>query len=102
VSRAYKNVWHRPVEGLAPGESGDLELSAEDEAQYLGWGRLEIVPVEYEVTGPRRVSGCEPGEKFSAAFPQHTEAMLIAAGHIEPAKAAKPKAAKSKPADKGA
>lgn len=96
MSRTYKNVWHRPVADIAAGKMGELDLTAQEEAQLLEWGRLEVVPVEYEVVGPRRVAGCEPGERFTAGYPQPIEAMLIQAGHIEPVK--KPSKAAS---DKG-
>jgi hypothetical protein len=95
VKRRYLNVWHRPVQGIEPGKEGELELTAQEEADYLGRGRLEVVPVEYEVVGPRRVSGCAPGEKFKAGLPMATELVLVESGHIE---RVQPKG--RKPADK--
>lgn len=44
---------------------------------------------EYEVTGPHRVLGHEPGSRFRATLPLEQEAVLIWAGHIQRA-AAKP------------
>ena len=81
--RRYKNVWHRPVQGIEPGEEGELEVTAQEEADYLSRGRLEIVPVEYEVVGPHRVAGEEPGSKFYAAYPIANEQVLVDAGHLE-------------------
>lgn len=85
--RSYKNIWHRQVEGLAPGKTGTLELTAPEEAEYLAWGRLELQPIEYEVVGPKRVCDTDPAGKFTAALTIGQEAHLVASGHIAPAEA---------------
>lgn len=80
--RRYRNIWHRAVADVAPGAEGELELSSAEEREYLDWGRLEILPAEYEVIGPKRVNDCNPGETFAAAFTIGQEAHLLASGHL--------------------
>ena len=83
MSQLYRNVFHRPVEDIAPGDEGELDLSVEQEAEYLRQGRLEIMPRPYRVSGPRRVADTDPGEVFLAAYRIEQEALLIDSGHIE-------------------
>lgn len=81
--RRYKIVGKRPVEDLRPGEEGELDLTAEQERGHLAAKRIEIVPCEYEVVGPRTVMGAAPGEKFTAAFEIGQEQALVESGHVE-------------------
>lgn len=81
--RRYRNISQRSVEDIEPGEEGELELSPEQEADYVRQERLEIIPSEYEVIGPRNVFGNKPGAKFSMSLTAGQEFDLIQAGHIE-------------------
>ena len=89
MSNVYRNTFHRAVEGLEPGASGELELSGEQESEYLRSKRLEILPREYRVVGAHTVYGAGPGKTFSAALQVGQEAALVDAGHIERAKKSK-------------
>lgn len=82
-SNTYKNTAPVQFEGLEPNATGELELTAEQEADALAAGWLEIQPREYRVIGTREVHGTEPGKTFKAAFTVAEEAALTAAGHIE-------------------
>jgi hypothetical protein len=82
------------------GEEFDKEFeSAEDEAENLRSGLIEIVPREYRVIGTSEVLGhvAQDGP-FSAAIPKGQEELLLGY-HIERVEESKPKA-KAK-ADKG-
>lgn len=79
------------------GDEFEWELSAEDEAENLESGLLEIVPREYRVVGTSVVFDAKPGETFEAAIPKGQEDQLLGY-HIERVES------KSKPkpkADKG-
>lgn len=80
---------------------GEFEHSftAEEENDWVGRGLIEIVACEYEVVGPRRVLGTDPGDRFTAALPLAQEAALVAGGHIERVQAAKPAARGKKGSD---
>ena len=79
----YRNTFHRPVEGLEPGAEGELELTPQEETDYVARGFLEILPAEYEVVGPRAVFGHKPGAKFSMSLTAGQEFLLTQPGHIE-------------------
>lgn len=81
--RRYRNISERSVEDIEPGEEGELELTAEQESDYVRQGRLEIVPADYEVVGPRNIFGNAPGAKFSMSLTAGQEFDLVAGGHIE-------------------
>ena len=81
--RRYRNTFHRPVEGLEPGEEGKLDLSQQAEHDYVARGFLEILPAEYEVVGPKAVFGHKPSAKFSMSLTCGQEFLLTQAGHIE-------------------
>ena len=98
--KRYRNIFHRPVEGLEPGAEGELELSQQAERDYVERGFLEILPSEYEVVGPRVVFGNKPGDKFSMSLTAGQEFLLTQAGHIERVEI-KPKSARKSRADKG-
>lgn len=82
MARTYANVWHRQVEGLDPGATGELELDADRESELVRLGRLEIQAQEYEVVGPRVVLDTAPGMTVSCALSQSQEAVLVGAGHL--------------------
>lgn len=97
MGNRYVVTGARPVADVAPGDTGDFDLTAEDEHNLLTTGRLALVPREYRVTGTNPVCDTAPGGVFTAAFTVGQEAALISAGHIErhdpPRKASgKPKA----------
>lgn len=81
--RKYRNTFHRPVEGLEPGDEGELDLAPQAEHDYVARGFLEILPAEYEVVGPKEVFGNKPGAKFSMSLTAGQEFLLTEAGHIE-------------------
>ena len=68
---------------VEPGEELEADFSAEEEAEYLTGGRLEIVAREYEVVGTSVVHGAKPGERFTAALTVGQEQALFEGGHIE-------------------
>lgn len=80
--RRYRNISHRPVEGIEPGKEGELELGEAEESDFVRQGRLEIVPSEYQVTGPRNIFGHEPGSKFSMSMSLGQEMLLVEGEHI--------------------
>lgn len=83
MANTYRVTGPRPVLDIEPGAVGDLELSAEEEADLLDAGRLSIEPREYEVVGPREVCNTPSGKKFKGAFRVPHERALIDGGHIE-------------------
>lgn len=94
MSRPYVNTWKREAYGAAPGDQFDADFDAAEEAYLVRAGRVALVPVEYEVVGPRKVEGCGPGETFTHAFTVAQEASLIDAGHIARVEAAPKKRAR--------
>lgn len=79
----YRVLLPLQVNGHAQGEVFEHEFTAEEEADVLAKGLLEIVPRPYKVIGPRAVFETEPGEHFEAALRIENEAALIDGGHIE-------------------
>ena len=80
------------------GEEFEKDFTAEDEAENLASGLLELVPRKYKVVGGSRVHDTDPGEEFEAAIPLGEEELLIAGGHIERIQPAPPKTRKAKEA----
>jgi hypothetical protein len=104
--RRYKNLLpllvHTEEGSYKQGEVFEKEFSAEDEAENLASGLLELQPSTYRVIGGSEVDGVAPGEEFEAAISIGREALLIEGGHIErveekpkPAPKSKKKEAKS-------
>lgn len=81
--RKYLVIGPRAVLDAEPGKELEVELTTEEEADYLDAGRLKVLPIEYEVIGSCVVFGSKPGSKFRAAIRLHQEAALIEGGHIE-------------------
>ena len=92
----YKALRDSPEWDAKAGDEFEAELSAEDENEYVGAGRIAICEREYEVVGTSLVFENEPGSKFMAAIPKGQEELLLGY-HLERVKP-KPKAK----ADKGA
>lgn len=83
AANTYRVTAPRDVLDHEPGSTFEQEFGAEDEADLLDNGRLELVPREYEVVGSSVVCGTKPGGKFMGAFRVHQEAALIEGGHVE-------------------
>jgi hypothetical protein len=79
----YKVTAPREVLDHEPGSTFEHEFTADEEADMLDNGRLELVPREYEVVGTSVVHGAKPGGKFKGALRVREEAALILGGHIE-------------------
>jgi hypothetical protein len=78
--RRYKA--HSAGFDVAVGDEFDGDFSAEEEAELLGAGRIEILPEEYEVVGSSRVQETNPGDTFMSPLPLELEAILVEGGHI--------------------
>lgn len=84
------------------GEEFSKEFSAQDEAENLASGLLELLPLRYRVIGESEVHGTKPGDEFDLALPLGEEELLMQGGHLElvQAEAEKPKRARKARADK--
>lgn len=74
---------HTKDASYGQGEEFEKEFSAEDEAENLASGLLELVPSWYRVCGTSNVFENKPGSRFQAAIPLAQEALLVQGGHIE-------------------
>jgi hypothetical protein len=93
----YRVTGPRPVCDVDPGGELEHEFSAEEEADLLDSGRLELVPRRYRVVGTSRVCETEPGKEFDGVFRiPHERALLDV--HIERVQR---KPAQSDPAKRG-
>lgn len=79
----YRVSGARPVLDVEPGDELEATFSAQEEAEYLSTGRLEIVAAEYQNLGTSVVHGAKPGELFRAALTVGQRDALIAGGHID-------------------
>lgn len=82
---------HTEDGSYAQGEDFAKEFSAEDEAENLASGLLELLPVRYRVCGDSEVHGAKPGEEFDLALPLAQEELLMQGGHLELVEVAPPK-----------
>lgn len=83
MSKPYKVTAPRPVLDAEPGTEVEFDLTAQEEADLVAAGRLEILPREYRNVGTSVVHDAEPGKKFTAALTAGQEQALIQGGHIE-------------------
>jgi hypothetical protein len=94
MSRRYKVLLpltvHTGDGAYAQGEEFDKDFTAEDEAENVASGLLEVLPMTYRVVGGSRVHETDPGETFEAALPLGQEQLLIEGGHIERVEPKKP------------
>lgn len=67
------------------GDVFEKEFTAEQEAENLASGLLELEPMDYEVVGGSIVLDTPPGMTLTYAMPMVQEQRLIAAGAIRPA-----------------
>ena len=94
----YKVTAPKPVHDIDPGQTAELDLTAEEESDLVAAGRLELVPRDYRVIGTSKVCDTEPGGTFKHAFTVGQEAALFAGGHIERVDSAPKPKAKASPA----
>jgi hypothetical protein len=96
--RGHPPQFHTPDAAYGQGEEFDYEFTAEEEAQNLASGLLEIVPRTYKVVSDSVVHDTQPGETFDAALPIGVEEHLVVSGHIKRVDppAPKPKTTKTK------
>jgi ribosomal protein L20A (L18A) len=81
--KSYRVTGARAVLDAEPGEELQHEFSAEEEADLLASGRLELIPREYRNVGTCVVYDAKPGDKFKRALRIPEEQALIEGGHIE-------------------
>ena len=96
----YKVTGPTPVLDANPGDTATLDLTADEEFDLLGNGRLTLVARPYKALVVIDHGGEEvaPGGLFSAAFTVGQEQALIESGAIESAPS-KPTKTAAKPAD---
>lgn len=87
MSKPYKAAEDRPAlhwpDGSAePGETFDANFTAEEEAEHLASGRLELVPLTYRNIGSFPVADAKPGDTFDYAYTVTQEQALLGV-HIE-------------------
>lgn len=79
----YKVTSPREVLDVEPGGTLEHDFTAEEEADLVAAGRLEILPSEYRNIGGREVYGAQPGETFKAALTVPQAQLLVDGGHVE-------------------
>lgn len=97
----YRNLLPLLINGEhGQGDVFDADLSAEEEADKIASGLLEIVPAAYKVLGPSNVFETEPDGTFTRALTVGEERHLVEGGFVErlpdPPLSEKPKPSRKK------
>lgn len=95
----YKVTGPTPVLDANPGDTLEHDFTADEEADLLDRGRVELVPQKYKLLeGQMNLAGVayEPGDTFDAAFTVPEEQSHLASGRIAHVKTAAGRAAKPK------
>lgn len=80
----YRNLLPLLINGeYGQGDEFDADLTADQEADNIASGLLEIVPATYKVVGDSRVFDTDPGGTFDRALTVGEEALLVNGGFIE-------------------
>ena len=80
----YRNLLPVLINGeYGQGDVFDADLPADEEADWLAKGLLEIIPATYKVLGPSKVFDTEPEGTFEKALTVGQEQHLIEGGFVE-------------------
>ena len=84
MSRKYKNLLPLLINNEAgQGDVFEADLTADEEADNVKSGLIEIVPRTYKVLGDSDVYETKQGETFEKALTLGEEALLIDGGFVE-------------------